>query len=85
MVNVVIKEKHGDDIVFPCLLISYKGSVVLALKRSAKGGEFCGTCVVPSAKSNDHNISNDYLGEFSDQWRIDSFKPFTGTIELSNK
>ena len=58
-------------ITYPCLMISaMNGSVVLFTAGSK------GTCV--------HAGGGDYLGRYSDIWKMDCFEPFNGTITLSN-
>ena len=58
-------------ITYPCLMIStYNGAVVLFTADSK------GTCV--------HAEGANVLGEYSPDWAMSNFKPFNGTIALSN-
>lgn len=59
------------DTTYPCLMKSIKTcTVVLFTKRDT------GTCV--------HAGGDNDLGEYSTAWVMDCFKPFNGTIPLSN-
>jgi len=58
---------------YPCLMKSTTtGSVVLF------AAEGTGTCIHVGAED------DTFLGEYSDEWDMVRFKPFDGTITLSN-
>jgi len=70
--KVEVNEKAKTvEIVYPCLMISDQGKIVLFIRN----GE--GTAL------NDARWT--YIGEFNKGWDMDNFKPFHGTITLSNE
>jgi len=69
-VEVNEKAKREED-EYPCLMIEYSGMIVLF------SGYSIGTVL---------NETHGWKpGEFSDGWDMDCFKPFHGTITLSNE
>lgn len=74
--KVTVTEKENEkDIEFPCLM-KWDDIIILATKKV--GNEICGTTVNRSSGWN--------IGTYSDDWSglKDGFKPFNGTITLSN-
>jgi hypothetical protein len=65
----VNNKEQNTEIEFPCLMESKSGKVYLILTLT-EGGTYKGTC-----------LNN---GNYSSYWGIDGFKPFNGTITLSN-
>jgi len=69
-VEVNVKEMN-DKMDYPCLMISDFGKIVFFTK------ECTGTVV--------NNTDFCRIGDFSDGWNMRVFKPFHGTITLSNE
>jgi len=67
----VNKVEKSDGIEFPLLMISSDGSIILAFEFNENG-----------------NINGAYLNDsdscFQDEFVLEAFKPFNGTITLSN-
>lgn len=71
MKSVCSRNEKDSFISYPCLMISTcNGSVVLFTEHEI------GTCV--------HAGGDNDLGEYSTAWAMDCFKPFNGTVTLSN-
>ena len=71
----VIKREEADQVIkYPCLMEHTRspGLVVLFYKPE------CGTII-----ANRGNIA-DEIGDYNTIWIMENFKPFKGTIELSN-
>ena len=71
MKSIIEHAQKKPAATYPCLMIrTYNGSVVLFTEHGI------GTCV--------HAGGDNILGEYSDIWDKGCFKPFNGTIALSN-
>ena len=66
----VIRENHKKEIEYPCLMINNTGLIVFFNKKEH------------GLTMNHNNYYN--IGHYSDVWCMEVFKPFNGTIELSN-
>lgn len=68
--KVIIKDSpQGNEVKFPCLMVANAGDVVWMLKYG------CGV----SLHHKDWPI-----GDYSENWAMECFTPFNGTVELSN-
>ena len=81
MKSEIVSEITDKELKFPCLMKSKnKGYVILA--TSLKGGSFSGT-IVFEAEGEDN--SEFKIGVHSNNWGcLQYFKPFSGTIQISN-
>jgi len=72
--KVIVKEKEsGADIKYPCLMITDRENIVLFSGPS--------TGVVINTRA----ASSWSIGEYCNSWADGDFRPFNGTIELSNE
>jgi len=67
----VIKENDKKEIIYPCLMIGEHTGVVVLFEKKGVG------MVV-------NNCPQYGIGHYSNEWVMINFKPFNGTIELSN-
>lgn len=68
--KISIKDSpKGDNVKFPCLMITKDGYIFWMLKYG------CGVVVK-------HSFLD--LGEYQEYWDMSQFTPFNGTVELSN-
>lgn len=73
MIKVVEAIKPKTELEYPCLMVGSHGTVVLF--RANK----CGTAVVTGGNSKRN------VGEYRTDWIMDVFKPYTGSLTLSNQ
>ena len=73
--KVTVKEK-SSEIEYPCLMVTKKGEIVLFYAYKE------GTCI---AHLDTGELPDWQLGEYSDTCIMRWFKPFTGSVTLSNE
>lgn len=68
--KVTVKDSPiGDNVKFPCLMVTNDGYIVWMLKYE------CGVILKHDGWT---------IGDYSENWDMSQFTPFNGTVELSN-
>lgn len=80
MKSKIIK-KPEEDYKFPLLMISPSGVIVLMTGRE---GNTLGEGIQLTPEDVGICDPESFVGYTADDWILDNFEPFTGTVELSN-
>ena len=74
LIKEVPEEPAQQEIKYPCLMIDVEGNITLFINK------FTGFYIV-NGLNNDHTD----IGYYSEDWKMEYFKPFTGKITLENE
>jgi hypothetical protein len=67
----VVKENPVPALAFPCLLVSQGSDIIVLFTEDSTGTVVSGNGAYR-------------VGEFCKTWNMNTFKPFSGTVTLSN-
>ena len=66
-------KEQNNEIKFPCLMEAEGDYTIILATSEIEGGYLCGVC-----------LKGTFEGQFADDWLKIYFKPFNGSITLSN-